>query len=217
MRMDKPKPHGALLRPPKVARKVHGVGTVKKGEPVETPWKPGTCLAYAMELHKKELFGGGAMLRDAATAGFEVALDDGRVMRVPAGRIRLLGRLTKEEVDMERMLDQVDLTGHATRDGREYFPHDHALGLTLQPGDRVEVLGQVELGADTAQAGGYRANAGVLVPVGVPVLRVQGGAAPDPHVRIADDHASGAAASEEEEEVAADEEEPTKAGRRRTR
>jgi len=202
MRRDQPKPHGALLRPPKIARKVHAVGTVKTGQPSKTPWKAGSCLAYAMELHKKNLLGGGAMRRDAATAGIEIALDDGRVMRVPAGRIRLLGRLAKQDVDKHRLLDSVDLAGHLTRDGREFFPYDHTLGLTLKSGDRVEVLGQIELAADPGAAGGYRASAGVVVPVGVPVLRVQGaGAPPDARLRIADDGDAGAEAEAAEEEA----------------
>ncbi len=182
---DVPKPHGALVGPPKASRQVQAAGTVKTGTPIATPWRSGKCLAYAFELHEKRVFGGGAMLRDAQTAGFEITLDDGRILRVPEGRVRILGDREKEDVEKERMttfLEGIDPRYGATKE-RNVFPYDHARALTIMPGDRVEVLGQVETAA--GGAAGYRENAAVLTPVGVPVLRVRRGKdEPEKRVRV---------------------------------
>jgi hypothetical protein len=55
---------------------------------------------------------------------------------------------------------------------RTVFPFEYARGVTIEEGDRVEVLGELAPDPD-AQGGGYRQNAGGFVPVGVPYLRVE--------------------------------------------
>ncbi len=180
---DKPKPHGALLGAPKPRGRITGRGVVLPGPPIELPWTAGAASAYAFELHAKSVLGGLAMLRDAVTAGFDVQLDDGRVVRVPAGRIAVRGKLQKEPVTeerLERYLREVD-PSRAT-ESRDLFPHDFARALVVRPGDRVDVLGELEPLADASGSSGYRANAGVLAPVGVPkiVVRSAGGVRVDP-------------------------------------
>jgi hypothetical protein len=56
---------------------------------------------------------------------------------------------------------------------RALFPYDFARATEIGPGDRVEVLGELERTADGAQGHGYRASAGLMTPVGVPVLRLR--------------------------------------------
>ena len=185
---------------------MQAAGTVKTGTPIATPWRAGNCLAYAFELHEKRIFGGGAMLRDAQTAGFEITLDDGRVLRVPKGRVRILGDRKGEDVEKDRMTsfrEEVD-PRHGREDERVLFPFDHARALTIMPGDRVEVLGQVETSAGGSS--GYRENAAVLTPVGVPVLRVRRGETdPEKRVRIADDPTQAEADAEAEADDPAEE------------
>lgn len=198
-KLDTPKPHGALLAPPRPkARAVQGRGVVRRSKPVELPWKEGKAAAYLMELHEKRVFGGGAMLRDAEAGGFDVELDDGRIVRVPPGRVRIFGATAIEDVEpkLSAVLSEIEET-----DGRKLFSHDHARAIVINEGDVVEVLGVLEPSADTAAGGGYRASAGILAPVGVPVLRARGSEAT--MVRIADDTApppEGEEAGEEDAE-----------------
>lgn len=196
-RMDKPKPHGALLAPPKPRGDVQGRGIVKTGPGVPLPWKPGRAVAYAFELHEKRAFGGGAMLRDAATAGFEIELADGRVVRVPAGRLRILGKRGKEEAVERERLDAFlrEAAPGDTGEDRRLFPYEHVRALVLSPGDRVELLGDLEPSADPAAAHAYRASAGVLIPIGVPVVRVR-----EAGVRVEPPPPPGGDTPEEEEE-----------------
>ena len=182
-RMDKPKPHGALRKPPRASGHRNGVGVVSGNARVALPWQKGEAVAYALELHAKTAFGGGALLRDATTAGFDVTLDDGRIVRIPAGRLTVVGALEHASVDrdrVDRFLGDID-EQHADR---TLFPYDHAKAVAIAPGDRVEVLGELETTADATQGHGYRASAGLLTPVGVPVLRVKGGS-DDAQARVA--------------------------------
>ncbi len=193
-RLDKPKPHGALRKPPKAGGRANGAGTALGDARVAIPWKSGECLAYALELHTKSAFGGGALLRDAMTAGFDVTLDDGRVVRIPPGRVTVVGKLEDASVDREsvdRFLGNIDPM-HAER---TLFPYDYAKAVAFGPGDRIDVLGELERTADTTQGHGYRASAGLLTPVGVPVLRIRRRADDDAHYRVAaPDARAGAAA-----------------------
>jgi hypothetical protein len=142
------------------------------------------------------------------TAGFDVTLDDGRRVRVPPGRVTVVGKLPAADIDRARVdafLGDVDAGGAAL----PLFPYDHARALALNEGDRVDVLGDLETSADGSQGHGYRASAGLLVPVGVPVLRVRRRADDDAHYRVAEGPPSGAAA---EAEAEADAEEPARRG-----
>jgi hypothetical protein len=196
---DTPKPHGALLAPPKARGRRVGTGIVQPGGALPTPWTEGHVSAYAFELHARSVFGGAAMLRDARTAGFDVKLDDGRVVRVPAGRLHVGGRRARHDVDEARMgaflaalgegRGAGEASGSEENDDRELFPHDHARAVVVRPGDRVDVFGEVRPVADAAGSVGYRGNAMVLAPVGTPVVRVRAG---DARVRV--DDAPGAAA-----------------------
>ncbi|HEY8076674.1 MAG TPA: hypothetical protein VIF62_21260 [Labilithrix sp.] len=181
---DRPKPQGAMLAPPSVkGKRVQCAGIVKSGKSVALPWRDGEALAYAFELHEKRVFGGGAMLREARTGRLEIALDDGRTLRVPEGRVHLVANKREDEVSGSRLREYLAEVGAKKQDDdRDLFPYDLARSVTLAPGDRVEVMGEVELTSDTAQEQGYRANAAIVAPVGVPVLRVKRDA---PRVRVA--------------------------------
>lgn len=178
-KLRKPKPHGALFEPPRVARRaVTARGVVRAGGPIPLPWADASALGYAMELYEEKVFGGGAMLRDARVSDLEIALDDGRTLRIPKGRVRVLGKRQKAgsgapAVDKDRtkeFLRSLDPRAPLI-EGRDLFPFDHVRALTIEPGDRIEVLGDVEVAAD-GRAAAYRENAGILHPIGLPILRV---------------------------------------------
>lgn len=170
----KPVPHGALQAAPKLKKGVTSMsGVVRGGNSLETPWKnASSAYAWAMELHENRVLGGGAMLRDARTAGFALQLDDGRSLRIPAGRIRVVSPLHRvDDADTTKLEGMVRNIDRARGDARTVFPFDYARAITIEEGDRVEVLGELTPDPD-AQGGGYRQNAGGFIPVGVPYLRV---------------------------------------------
>jgi hypothetical protein len=175
-KLRRPVPHGALQAAPKLKKGVASIGGIVRagGEPLELPWKSGrTAYAWAMELHEKYVLGGGAMLRDARTSGFALQLDDGRALRIPAGRIRVVSPLARvEDAEIDKLEAMVNGIDRARGGDRTVFPFEYARGVTIEEGDRVEVLGELAPDPD-AQGGGYRQNAGGFVPVGVPYLRVE--------------------------------------------
>lgn len=203
-KMDRPKPHGALAKAPRPkARALAGSGVVRGGTPMALPWAAGSAFAYAMELYEARPFGGGAMLREAVSAELEIALDDGRTVRIPAGRIRVLDPLPA--VDGERMRLEGHLGGLVPRSSEgeaSLFPFDHVRARTLGPGDRVELFGELTPAPDGA-ASGYRIGGGVLEPVDVPVLRiVSGPRVPDDPRQDLDEEAEAEAEAANETEVA---------------
>lgn len=168
--LQKPVATGALTAAPRPRNKaVTGRGVVRGGKLLDTPWREGSAYAYAMELFEKRVLGGGAMLRDARTAGFEVQLDDGRVVRVPEGRIRVLSPTARVEAEEKKVEELVASIDKVRADEPTVFPFDFVRAVTIERGDLVELLGDLEMapGADA----GYR-DAGVLAPIGVPYLRV---------------------------------------------
>jgi hypothetical protein len=135
------------------------------------------CLAYALAL----LTGRPATARrdvlwqESAAVGFSVRLDDGALVRIPPGRVRL-------EIDRQRAYrpPRVHASEHLPAGlgiqiagEPDFVPFDEALEEILQPGERVELLGEVELREDpTGEPRPPRAPAPtVLVPVGTPLLR----------------------------------------------
>jgi hypothetical protein len=175
-KLRRPVPHGALQAAPKLKKGVTSIsGLVRAaGEKLELPWKSDrSAYAWAMELHAQRVLGGGAMLRDARTSGFSLQLDDGRSLRIPAGRIRVVSPLARvEDADIAQLEGMVNGIDRARGGARTVFPFEYARGVTIEEGDRVEVLGELAPDPD-AQGGGYRQNAGGFVPVGVPYLRVE--------------------------------------------
>ncbi|MBX3229600.1 MAG: hypothetical protein KIT84_04635 [Labilithrix sp.] len=173
-RMHEPQPHGALYAAPKPKKVVAAArGVVRGGELLDTPWREGSAYGWSMELHERRVLGGGAMMRDARTAGFDVTLEDGRTLRVPPGRIRVLGTLARVDAEVAKLEGLVAEIDRARMSERTVFPFDYARALTIEEGDHVEVIGELTHSADTAAGMGYRANAGLMEPVGIPFLRVE--------------------------------------------
>jgi hypothetical protein len=112
-------------------------------------------------------------LIDARSLGFRVELGDGRIMVVPAGRLRIEAEASRYKpatrsavsrqlsaIDPLRMLGQADP-----------FPFERALVLELRDGDRVEVATNFD---EHWQSGeGYRmGKQATLTPRGVPLIRL---------------------------------------------
>jgi hypothetical protein len=135
------------------------------------------CLAFAVELHFVGYWGDRVMYRDAVTAGFDVVLGDGRVARVPPGRIRVLGPVRQvidvDERALERYLIRVD---RQHEPGRAFDPlrYNVVAELVVLPGDRVELVSRFEPEPSVCTlAPSYRdPQPAVWVPRGVPVVRL---------------------------------------------
>jgi hypothetical protein len=175
-KMAEPTAKGAVAPAPHVVEEGALEGRVI-GEP-EMPVPIGErsrCLAYAIELAESRLLGRDVMLRDAVTGGFEIALDDGRIVRVPAGRLRLEGPTTwRKRDEVEGAIGWVRKLDPKWVADEEFspIPFDEVGEATLGPGDRVAIPNELDAVADPTRAGGYRDAAMALAPVGVPRVRI---------------------------------------------
>lgn len=133
-------------------------GTVTRGE------------AWGVELRHDDALGSKVMLRDGATSGLQITVDDGRVLEVPAGRARVFG--DGEKIDGAAAARRVD-PAYRDQDNHAVIPWDRAEEVKLAVGDRVELYGALDQRPDpNAREVGYRdAAASILMPAGVPWLR----------------------------------------------
>lgn len=203
---NRPKPQGALYKPPRPRSRVaRARGRVMSGTPIATPWTEATAMVWAFELFQKRVFGGGAMLREGRTGGFDVMLDDGRILRVPAGRVHIASRLGKTDVDSGRLDAYLAAADPKREDRASLFPYHFAKVATIEPGARIEIVSDVEPQPDERAGHAYRASGGVLAPVAVPVLRIlEEEMDAGPRARIADDDGNERALAEAEAESEAE-------------
>jgi hypothetical protein len=155
-----------------------GVRGIAAGETLlESPASGAECLAFAIELHFVGYWGDRVMYRDAVTSGFDVLLADGRVARVPAGRVRLIGPMRQvidvDNVALERYLHTID---RQHEPGRAFDPlrYNVVAEALLLLGESVELLSSFEPEVNARAAPtGYREPApSVWVARGLPVLRL---------------------------------------------
>ena len=123
------------------------------------------AVAFATQLSSN----GNVMLRDGATIGFDVVLDSGQRVRIPAGLCAIDMTEARALDDVDEYLAEVD-PRRPFEPGVDPFHHDDARVVTIGPGDRVELLcGLDPCAADMA---GYRdAIATTFVPRGFVRLR----------------------------------------------
>lgn len=126
----------------------------------------GTGRDVAAELLELQLRSAGEVtLRDAFSVGIAVDLDDGRRVRLAAGRIRIAAERSALEHASRRHIHQrlaeIDpLRGHASG---EPIPFERGRMLQLNAGDRVEILGTFD--EHWPEETGYREkSAANLVP-----------------------------------------------------
>ncbi|UQA60179.1 hypothetical protein [Polyangium aurulentum] len=178
--MNRPKPHGGLKRPASIGRRGAISGVVQWPAKLDAPATNADCVAWALDLRCKRFLRADLMMHDAETAGFEVKLDDGTTARIPAGRIRLEGpaeRLDRSDApELEKFVKTLapdvqgpeEFTPHL-----EVFPYDTVDEVLVRPGDRVQIFGELEREMDPGANVGYRESGAVLVPKGVPAIRVE--------------------------------------------
>jgi hypothetical protein len=174
--LGEPRPCGAagaaLLGPRRSERRGRAEGKTGRSPLGREP-----CLAYGLALltNRPAIGQRDVLWREAATVGFSVRLDEGGTVRIAPGRIRF-------EVDRHHAYSAprsqaaehlpgalgIRITGEL-----DFIPFDAALEQVVRPGDRVELLGTVELREDTTAPRPFpRAPAQtVLVPVGIPIVR----------------------------------------------
>jgi hypothetical protein len=108
-----------------------------------------------------------------ARAGLDVALDDGRRVRVPSGRVRVEGEASS--VDRMRVVSHVHDLSRAPDDpadeGFDPFPYDRADEVVLRPGDRVELSAETDSVPDPdAPPAGYREGVRQILVARTPVV-----------------------------------------------
>ncbi len=159
--------------------KPSGRGRVRAGTEVESPASGEPCAAWSLVLRYDGVWGERVMLRAGASAGLEIALDGGEVLRIAAGPIVLAE--TAQQVDdlaaarVQALVNGLDPLGRAG----EHFtplPYNVVAESLLFVGDRVEILGAMDRVIAPAARGRdgalYRdAPASQLVPHGVAIVR----------------------------------------------
>jgi len=175
-KMSEPRASGASRQLPPVPEAGKGVRGRVAGVPELTaPISNETCLGYVAELTSQRLLTRHVMLREGRTCGFEVMLDDGRVVRVPAGRIHLEAERERfsraDRPSAETWLEGIDRQSFAN-EPLAPVPFEESAEARLAPGDVVEVAPELDTVADPSRAAGYRDAAMALAPVGVPRVRV---------------------------------------------
>lgn len=174
----RPRPAGALL--PAAAEPATGRTGVVLAQAglAADPLTGSPCVGFAASLEHRSgwLRRPAVMLRDGATLGFDVLLDSGERVRVPAGALRI-DRAGARATRVDRMrlalyLGELD-PARDRSDDLDPFLSNLMRAVQLRPGDRVELLGALRAQPLAgAAAGGYRdPAAGVLTPVGLPHLR----------------------------------------------
>jgi hypothetical protein len=143
-------------------------GAVRRGMPLLRTGQigyvmgAGEAVAFGCELRHADT----VMLRDGATIGFDVRLDSGELVRVPAGLCAFDMTNAPAMRDVESYLASID----SWRRDPDPFHHDDARRVTLEPGDRVELL--CELDPCAGGTAGYReAATASFVPRGFVRLR----------------------------------------------
>jgi hypothetical protein len=112
-------------------------GRIEHARPIQAPWGQ-SVAGFGIALIHSRALGGPVTLRDAACGELRVRLDDGRLVRVPPGRVRLEPSQPLEghpERDQALRIYVATLVTEAPR----CFPHDQVLAIALTEGDRVRV------------------------------------------------------------------------------
>ncbi len=173
------KPSGAIAKGARLGHATGMVGTVASVTALLSPLSKEKCVGYGLLFTRRRGWSRrAAMLRDTLTCGFELKLDSGDTVRIPAGGI-VLDMQHSVEIDpdtatLEEYLLAIDPLGHKSSEEYALFPHDRIDELLIRIGDRVEIRSPMRTIVDTeAVATGYRESAAtILVPQGPPHLRI---------------------------------------------
>lgn len=151
-------------------------GTVVARQQLPAPITGRPCVAFALELSRVDAEGLKILLRDAATVSFEIASDGGETIRIPGGRVEILGGKPRKVSSEQRVGRYLDSFGIAIREGEvnQPFPYDRALESVLVDGARVRLHNAVQVRPDpAAQMRSYREGAAAIHEVVDEVPRVE--------------------------------------------
>jgi tetrahydromethanopterin S-methyltransferase subunit B len=122
-----------------------GHGTIVGAREILAPGSRARCAAWSIELRYQGSWGKRTTLRAGGSAGFDIRLDGGEHVRIPAGALWLDDRLAQVDGDDAIVDDLVHLVDpHGLRSSWPLFPFNIIVEQVLLPDDRVEVLGPVE-------------------------------------------------------------------------
>ena len=159
------------------SRRLGMSGMAAGQDSIESPASGTDCLAFAVELHFVGYWGDRIMYRDAVTCGFDILLIDGRIGRVPPGRVRLVAPMRQViDVDnfaLEQYLRAVDREHEPSR-AFDPLRYNVVAEAVLLLGDTIELLSRFEPEVNPRAAPtGYREPApAVWVARGLPILRL---------------------------------------------
>ncbi len=142
------------------------------------------CVAYGLWLLDPRAEGSPVLLRDGASLGFDVNLDDGQVARIPAGTADLIAtgvRVQGGHPGLQSYLRHLDPDAPQLRPPSP-LPFREVREAVLAPGDELSLLVALQPVPDARRPSGsaYREPAaGVLAPVGRVAIKV---GSPDPGV-----------------------------------
>ena len=122
-----------------------GFGRIVSGEQIISPASNAPCVAWALELRYQGSWGTRTTLRAGATLGFEVLLEGGERVRVPAGPLWIDGPLAQvdgEDAWVDALVHAIDPDARAS--AWQLFQFNIIVEQVLHANDRVEVLGPVE-------------------------------------------------------------------------
>lgn len=163
----RPKPRGSRWHPSPSTRVLRG--TITDATPTTAPLSETPCAAWSVVIGVDRASEGPIMLRDGATAGLMLTLDDGRTVSIPAGRIRVHADGTKYDV-RDEYLRRID-PEYTRTDATPVIPAERAREARLVVGDKVEIISGLAERFDPNAPAGYReAPQTQLVIEGVPTL-----------------------------------------------
>jgi hypothetical protein len=169
-------PRGASEEPLWTSRTSYRGRVIESADTLRSPIGHVPCVAYGLWLIDPRADGSPVLLRDGATLRFDVELDDGRAVRVPAGSADMVGpgvRVRARPSRLAEYLARLDPAPGAPRQGRSPLPFRRVHEAVLVPGDRFSLLADLESVADgraPARSAYREPAAAVLTPVGRVVL-----------------------------------------------
>jgi hypothetical protein len=118
---------------------------VARGPGRMPPFGGAPCLAYGLELHSRRHRVGPIMLRDAASAGFAIELDDGHRVRIPPGPVFVvMDGAPAERIGIADWRALLAWTRAApATETRPAVPHDDVVPRRIADGDRVAVWAEL--------------------------------------------------------------------------
>lgn len=151
---ERDRPQGAATLPMVPVNAIGLRGRIEEAATAAPPVGRRRGVGFALELRHREAAGSPVMLRDGASAGFAVAGEDGRVLVVPPGCLRMEG--SGPPVRARRQVE-AHLRALAPDAGPPSpFPWDEVRVAVLAPGDRVTVRATASVRPDPRGTAGYR-------------------------------------------------------------